>query len=160
MDESISGNVSEVDEVTAEPNGMTAETAEGSNTAEGTAAEQPALAGEDNDDIDYAAVVARDVAELRSQFSELSELTNITELANPMRYAALRDLGLTAAEAYLATSPRAKRADTRAHLTGTVPKGASLPRGSMSSAELDAARDIFTGMSDAQIQALYKKVTR
>lgn len=150
MDESISGEVTEAG----------AEVTENTDNAASTATEQPEAVGEDDSGIDYAAIVARDVAELRSQFGELAELTDVTELADPMRYAALRDLGLTATEAYLATTPRAKRADTRAHLTGAVPRGASLPRGSMSSAELEAARDIFTGLSDTQIQALYKRVTR
>ena len=109
--------------------------------------------------IDYAAIVRSDVAELSAEFSELNGLTDITELENPIRYAALRDLGLTAAEAYLATTKNRRRADNRSHLFG-MPMVSSAPTGSMPDRELETAREIFTDMSDAQIRKLYKKVTR
>ncbi len=107
---------------------------------------------------DYAQIIADDIKSLKQQFDELSSLEDITELENPLRYAALRDLGLSPREAYLATSGARRARDTRSHLTGTVPKGAASPRGSMTSSELAAARDLFVGMSDSQIQALYKRV--
>lgn len=108
--------------------------------------------------VDYAAVVKSDVAELSAEFSELRGLTDITELENPLRYAALRDLGLTAAEAYLATTKNRRKADNRSHLFG-MPMVSSSPSGSMPERELEAAREIFTDISDAQIRKLYKKVT-
>ena len=61
--------------------------------------------------------VDEDIRTLREGFPELSELESITQLKNPTRYAALRDLGLSAEEAYLATSPRPRQPDNRAHLT-------------------------------------------
>ena len=108
-------------------------------------------------DVDYAALAAEDVKALKSEFHELSGLTDICELENPIRYAALRDLGLTPAEAYLATAKR-QRKDNRSHLyaTRTV---ASAPQGSMSESEMMAAREIFTGVSDAEIRRLYKRVS-
>jgi len=109
--------------------------------------------------VNYADVVRQDVAELSAEFGELRGLTDITELENPIRYAALRDLGLTAAEAYLATTKNRKRADNRSHLFG-MPMVSSAPTGSMPDKELEAAREIFTDISDAQIRKLYKKVTR
>ena len=108
--------------------------------------------------IDYESVIKEDIALLRRTFPELSGISDITELENPLRYAALRDLGLTPAEAYLATE-RGRRADTRSHLFGAVPRGASSPSGSMSQKELEGAREIFSGMSDVDIQKLYRKVT-
>ena len=109
--------------------------------------------------IDYAALARSDVEELSSEFSELSELTDITELENPLRYAALRDLGLTAAEAYLATTKNRHKADNRSHLFGTK-MVSSTPLGVMSERELESARELFSDMSDAQIRKLYKKVTK
>lgn len=50
--------------------------------------------------------------------------------------------------------------DTRSHLTSSVPRTASAPRGGMSAAELHMARELFSGLSDAQIHRLYKKVTQ
>ena len=58
---------------------------------------------------DYAAIVEADVKELRESFPELRTIKDVTELKNPVRFAALRDLGLTATEAYLAAKAEATR---------------------------------------------------
>ena len=110
-----------------------------------------------SDTVDYAAVVEEDIKRLRAEFSELRELSDICELDNPLRYAALRDLGLTPAEAYLATAKKAKK-DNRAHLyaTRTVAK---VSQNTMTEAEMTAARELFSDISDAQIRRLYKRVT-
>ena len=109
--------------------------------------------------VDYARVAQEDLEELKSEFPELSDISDICELNNPLRYAALRDLGLSAREAYLATAKRAPRRDNRAHLSaiGTV---SYAPQGTMSEAEMAAARELFSDISDAQIRKLYKKVTK
>ena len=109
--------------------------------------------------VDYAAVIKADIEELSAEFSELRELRDITELENPLRYAALRDLGLTAAEAYLATTKNRHKRDNRSHLF-SMPMVSSSPSVSMPDRDLEAAREIFTDISDAQIRKLYKKVTR
>ena len=110
------------------------------------------------DGTDYAEIAASDLRELKAQFPELADIEDITELDNPIRYAGLRDLGLTPREAYLATSKRASQKDNRSHLSSAMPKGAGAPRGGMSREELYRAREIFGGMSDVEIQALYRKV--
>ena len=110
------------------------------------------------DGIDYALVVSEDLRILREEFPELSEIEDICELNNPLRYAALRDLGLSPEEAYLATSKRQKK-DNRSHLFAT--KTVSVSRnGAMSDSELAAAREIFTDISDREIRKLYKRVTK
>lgn len=106
--------------------------------------------------IDYADLAARDAAELRREFSELSDLKDICELENPLRYAALRDLGLSPAEAYLATT-RVRKRDNRAHLYATRAISSSTSA-VMSEGELAAAREIFSGVSDSEIRSLYKRV--
>ena len=108
--------------------------------------------------VDYAVIVEEDLRILKEEFRELSSITDITELNDPLRYAALRDLGLTPAEAYLATAKRQKR-DNRSHLVATRTLSAA-QNGSMSDAELAAAREIFVGVSDAEIRKLYKRVTK
>ena len=70
----------------------------------------------ESEEIDYAALAKEDVKILSEEFSELEGLSDITELENPLRYAALRDLGLTPTEAYLATTRRKRERDNRAHL--------------------------------------------
>ena len=77
-----------------------------------------------------------------------------------MRYAALRDLGLSPAEAYILTSRRRMGYDNRSHLTSGVPTAARSPHRGLSSRELLEMRSIFGDMSDAEIHNLYKKVTK
>ena len=109
--------------------------------------------------IDYEALIAQDVKTLRSEFPELRGIRDITDLNNPLRYAALRDLGLTPEEAYLATAKRHTQ-DTRGHLRSAHGRSAALSAGMMSQQELMAARDLFPNMSDSELQRLYKKVTK
>lgn len=100
-----------------------------------------------------------ELSELAEEFPELGSISDITELREGERYKELRSLGLSAREAYLATSPKVSRPDTRAHLSDSFPRSARSPRSGMTRAELREAREIFAGLGDAQIMELYKKVT-
>ena len=99
-----------------------------------------------------------DTAEGGIDYESLIE-SNVTELNNPLRYAALRDLGLSPAEAYLATARRYK-SDTRSHLKSAHGRNAARSVSGMSYAELTAARDLFPGKNDAEIERLYKRVSK
>ena len=110
-------------------------------------------------EVDYEDIIRQDLDALRAEFPELASITEITQLHNPLRYAALRDMGLTAAEAYKATSPRQKPRDNRAHLTAAMPRAGVNRYGGMTKREMDSARELFEGLSDSEIQALYKSVT-
>ena len=114
---------------------------------------------DESDSVDYEALIASDLDTLRTEFPELSGIRDITDLNNPLRYAALRDLGLTPEEAYMATAKR-KAQDTRAHLRSAHGKSAATSIGMMSQYELASARELFPGMSDSELQRLYKKVTK
>ncbi len=117
--------------------------------------------GENNQpSIDYAQLVRDDVKALSEEFYELRTLADITELENPLRYAALRDLGLSPAEAYLASTRKQRKTDNRAHLERAVPKRAGIPDGTMSDRELAEAREIFSDLSDSEIKRLYRKVNK
>ena len=119
--------------------------------------------GEEHDStaaVDYGDIEKQDLEELHRSFPHLENVKSITELNNPLRYAALRDLGLTPREAYLATSEPGARYDNRSHLRSSVPKRAAAPAGILTSSELEAARELFSGLSDREIQKLYKKVSR
>ena len=111
------------------------------------------------DAVDYEALIANDVMQLKAEFPELGSISDITDLNNPLRYAALRDMGLTPAEAYLATAKRVSR-DTRAHLRSAHGRNAAASSTVMSHIELATARELFPGKSDAELQRLYKKVTK
>ena len=121
--------------------------------------ESEAVEPENPDQIDYEALIASDVSTLKSEFPELRDLKDITELNNPLRYAALRDLGLTPEEAYLATAKRPAQ-DTRGHLRSAHGRSAAVSVNMMSQHELAAARDLFPNLSDSEIQRLYKRVSK
>ena len=55
---------------------------------------------------------------------------------------------------------REQATDTKAHLTNSVPRAATVPRGVMSAAELREARELFGNLTDSEIHRLYKKVTQ
>lgn len=112
------------------------------------------------DEINYEELAKADLLALQEEFPELRGKTSITELSDPLRFAALRDLGLTAREAYLATEPRVRRYDNRSHLKSSVPSGAMDSADHLSGGSLEAARELFSGLSDREIQILYKKVTK
>lgn len=113
----------------------------------------------DNEPIDYDALIKSDIAQLKAEFPELKEITDVTDLNNPLRYAALRDLGLSPEEAYLATAKRVNR-DTRSHLKAAYGRNAAASEISMSPFELATARELFPGKNDAELQRLYKRVAR
>lgn len=104
-------------------------------------------------------LLEEDLELLREDFSELQGISDISELPNPTRYAALRDLGLTPKEAYLATSP-VKKTDTRSHLRAGVPHISKSPVSSMTRREWQIARALFEDMTDSDIEKLYRKVTK
>lgn len=108
---------------------------------------------------DYEAIIKEDIATLKAEFPELGGIEDITDLHNPLRYAALRDLGLSPAEAYLATAKRVKT-DTRAHLKSAHGRSAAPAGSAMSYAELATARELFPGKNDRELARLYKRVTK
>ena len=107
---------------------------------------------------DYAALAARDLAELTEKFPEARQLSSIAQLPNALRYAQLRDLGLSPTEAYLATGRIKAPADNRAHLHSRVPRGSSDAGKDMRASELSSARELFSSLSDDEIRRLYKRV--
>lgn len=143
---------------------LTEDLTEDGNTAESGAKDDNTDTDEVGDGdlgaTDYAALAAADMKELCAIFPELSTKRSITELDNPLRYAALRDLGLTPKEAYLATCERGVRYDNRSHLTSAVPRAAAKSGDELFGSALDECRELFFGLSDKEIQKLYKKVTR
>ena len=111
-------------------------------------------------DPDYEALASADLSDLKAQFPALSELTSLTELPEPIRYAELRELGLSPREAYLATGGAVrKKSDNRSHLFSAVPRTSALGKDLPTSEQMAEARRIFSDLSDEQIYRLYKKVT-
>ena len=122
--------------------------------------EKPSDIAPDVENINYEELAKADIKALVAEFPELEGKSSITQLDNPLRYAKLRDMGLTPREAYLATRKTSDTYDNRSHLHSAVPLRAGGAGSSMSYAELESAREIFSSLSDADIQRLYKKVTK
>lgn len=109
---------------------------------------------------DYEEIMRSDLERLKEEFPELAETSSITEIKNPLRYAALRDLGLSPTEAYLAARGKHAVNDTRSHLSYSAPKVRSSYNMGMTHSELESARELFGDMTDSEIQKLYKRVTK
>ena len=62
-----------------------------------------------------------------------------------------------ASEAATTPSPTV---NTKAHLTSSVPRVAKLPQGALTKGQMAEIREIFGDIDDAEIQRLYKRVTK
>lgn len=112
------------------------------------------------DATDYAALAAADLAEIKRMAPSLAGLSHLAELPNALRYAALRDAGLSVEEALYAAchafvTPRA--ADNRAHLRSAVPIGAAGTPSPMTAAEMREARELFGDLTEGEIERLYAR---
>lgn len=124
--------------------------------ADGTASENA-----DGDGVtDYAALAADDLRRIKRMAPSLAGLTHLAELPNALRYAALRDAGLSVEEALYAAchafvTPQA--ADNRAHLRSAVPIGAAGTPSRMTAAEMREARELFGDLTEGEIERLYAR---
>ena len=114
-------------------------------------------------------MVNADLSVLHAKYPETINMTKFEDIPNYKRFGELRDLGLSAEEAYAAANPSATRAavaasvkkqslnETKAHLHSNVPKAAKNNSVYISKAEMEECRELFPEMSDKDIIALYKK---
>lgn len=139
----------------ADGNGAGAESGTGSAAGESEDADDATGVG-----VDYAALAARDLGEIKRLAPALAGLSHLAELPNALRYAALRDAGLSVEEALHAAchaylAPRA--ADNRAHLRSAVPIGAAGTPSRMTAAEMREARELFGDLTEGEIERLYAR---
>lgn len=151
-------------EAVVPPAGSAAGTAEGNCTGAGSDTGAHAKDSEGADapaaPVDYAALAARDLGEIKRLAPALAGLSHLAELPNALRYAALRDAGLSVEEALHAAchaylAPRA--ADNRAHLRSAVPIGAAGTPSRMTAAEMREARELFGDLTEGEIERLYAR---
>ena len=144
--------------------GAAAEPADGKEA--GAESDTGDVAGESTDadatgaTVDYAALAASDLSEIKRLAPALAGLSHLAELPNALRYAALRDAGLSVEEALHAAchaylAPRA--ADNRAHLRSAVPIGAAGTPSRMTAAEMREARELFGDLTEGEIERLYAR---
>ena len=117
-----------------------------------TTSEEPA--------VDYAQLAAEDLAEIKRLDPSYAPAAHLGDLPFARRFAELRDLGLSVKEALAAAAPRFTRADTKGHLRAVAPRGAKAPDGVLDRDSMKEAKLLFGNLSDAEINALYRRVTR
>lgn len=132
----------------------------GAKSHTGSAAGESDDADATGEGVDYAALAARDLGEIKRLAPALAGLSHLAELPNALRYAALRDAGLSVEEALHAAchaylAPRA--ADNRAHLRSAVPIGAAGTPSRMTAAEMREARELFGDLTEGEIERLYAR---
>lgn len=110
---------------------------------------------EDNRDED-ALDINEDMEELKKQFPELWDLSSADELQNKEKYLRFRGLGLTPAEAYMASGGARVKERPRP----TSPLSVKRRDEGIPDRQLRMARELFSEMSDTEIQALYRRVTK
>ena len=108
---------------------------------------------------DYEALAAQDLCEIKHLCSDFADVSHLCELPFAKRFAELRDLGLSVREALAASMPERGLSGAKDHLRTSVPRGTSLTEGNLSGEELRAAKDLFYGLSEKEINALYRRVT-
>ena len=108
---------------------------------------------------DYAKMLEEDLAEIKREFPELPENFSVTDIKDPLRFGALRDLGLSAKEAYLAVGGKAFASDNRSHLRATAPRAAHTGISEIPRSEMRIARSVFSDMSEGELEKLYRRVS-
>lgn len=132
----------------------------GAESGTGSAAGESEDADATGAPVDYAALAARDLGEIKRLAPALAGLSHLAELPNALRYAALRDAGLSVEEALHAAchaylAPRS--ADNRAHLRSAVPIGAAGTPSRMTATEMREARELFGDLTEGEIERLYAR---
>ena len=110
--------------------------------------------------VDYARLAQEDLAEIKRLDPSYAPALHLGDLPFARRFAELRDLGLSVKEALAAASPRFDTYDGRAHLRAGAPRGARAPEGSLDRDRMREAKLLFAGLSEGEINALYRRVSR
>lgn len=130
-----------------------------------SAEEKTAKEAEENEvspseeEIDYEHLAAEDLAEIKRLDPAYAPASHLGELPFARRFAELRDLGLSVKEALAASAPRFDRYDGRAHLRAVTPRGTRAPEGTLDRDRMREAKLLFSGLSESEINALYRRVS-
>jgi hypothetical protein len=107
-----------------------------------------------------AALITLGIAEIKRLDPSYAPAVHLGDLPFAHRFAELRDLGLSVAEALAAAAPRFDRYDGRRHLRAVAPRGTKSPDGGLDRDRMKEAKMLFSGMSEAEINALYRRVSQ
>lgn len=101
--------------------------------------------------------VKADIDAINIRFPD-AKISSLEDIKNSSQYVALRDKGVSPEEAYAQVIQ--PKEDGKKHMTATASKTTPSRGAQMTAFEKRAARDLFPGMSDAEIQKLYKRVSK
>ena len=112
---------------------------------------------------DYRERAQRDLAELKTIDPETAVYRHLGEMPGALRFAELRELGLSVEEAYYAVRGAARQSAVpdrggREHLHGSVPGRAATGGIGMTVGEIEAARRLFPHLPDREIASLFRRV--
>ena len=146
------GEIYEDQEISQADIGDADNAAEGEDPSEEGYLENEDVADTENPEYD----LSLDILELKNQFPETSGEGSQGEIVNSEKYRRFREIGLTPAEAYMACGGgRAKE-----RLRPTSPLSVKRRDDGIPQRQLRMARELFSEMSDTEIQALYRRVTK
>ena len=168
MDEAMISNIgdgamSDYMDGTGYEDSLREENDEGKNCGSDASASDEDVYEEDEDDGDLDTDEEKEefdpeaeITALKESFPELSGIDSLGALKNPEKYEKFRRMGLTPTEAYMASG------EHRLAVRGIPASPLSVARRSegIPDRQLRMAREIFTGLTDVEIQALYKRVTK
>lgn len=123
----------------------------------------PAQGADPAQDESFRRQAEEDLARLRLLDPETAAYRHLGEMPGAIRFAELRELGLSVEEAYYAVrgaNPEKPSPDRggRAHLHASVPGRAASGGAGMTVGEIEAARRLFPGLPDREIASLYRRV--
>jgi hypothetical protein len=114
-------------------------------------------------EITFAQVVAADLKSLKDVYPACASYKAITDIPNVKRFAELRELGLSAVEAFAATNRNLINSGSnspkgsKSHLQTVVPKGATGGDNLIPRSEFNQLKELFPDLSNKEIIKLYNK---
>ena len=115
---------------------------------------------------DFERMANEDLSEIKRLFPSFSELSHVRELDRAERFGEMREAGFSVEEALLATNyerifetivKKARSINGKSHLVSRVPTSSGGDARGMTSEEMRNAKEMFSGLSEREIQSLYKR---
>ncbi len=143
------------------------EETEQNEPTDNTGAEESASeAANDGMELDYERMASEDLAEIKRLFPSFSDISHLRELDRAERFGEMREAGLSVEEALMATNyerifeaivKKARAVNGKSHLQSRVPTAAGGEESGMTGEQMRQAKEMFDGLSEREIQSLYKR---
>lgn len=121
---------------------------------------------------EFERMAAADLRDIHAAYPETRQYDSIRKIPNVKRFGQLRDLGLSAKEAYIAANPDAVResvaaaAKSEVHSSGKEHQRSAVPKGSrgntvtMTRRELAEWKEMFPNLTNKEIAKLYRDTAK